>query len=58
MIGERARQEVLARLLALNHERYADEVGRGLHERTESRRSRDDKQEAAESLFPDEGKDE
>lgn len=28
-----ARQEVLDRLLELNHERYADEVARGLHDR-------------------------
>jgi hypothetical protein len=53
-ISERARQEVLARLLALNHERYADEVHRGLHEGTESRWSRDDEDESAESLFADE----
>ncbi len=30
-ISEKARVEVLARLLKLNHERYADEVARGLH---------------------------
>jgi hypothetical protein len=54
-ISERARQEALARLLSLNHERYADEVHRGLHERTESRWSRDEEAEAAESFFTDEG---
>jgi hypothetical protein len=53
-ISARARQEVLARLLTLNHERYADEVRRGLHERTESRWSRDNEEEAAENLFTDE----
>lgn len=31
-ISEDARREVLARLLRLNHERYADEVKRGLHD--------------------------
>jgi hypothetical protein len=32
-ISERARREVLARLLKLNHERYAEEVKQGLHEK-------------------------
>ncbi|MFO8074054.1 MAG: type IIL restriction-modification enzyme MmeI, partial [Polyangia bacterium] len=32
-ISERARQEVLRRLLALNHERYAEEVAQGLHDK-------------------------
>jgi hypothetical protein len=31
-ISEAARREVLARLLTLNHERYAEEVKQGLHE--------------------------
>lgn len=31
-ISESARREVLARLLKLNHERYAEEVAQGLHE--------------------------
>jgi hypothetical protein len=30
-IGEAAGREVLARLLKLNHERYAEEVEQGLH---------------------------
>jgi hypothetical protein len=30
-ISERARREVLQRLLKLNHERYAEEVRQGLH---------------------------
>lgn len=30
-ISDPARREVLARLLKLNHERYAEEVARGLH---------------------------
>jgi hypothetical protein len=32
-ISEAARREVLARLLKLNHERYAEEVRQGLHEK-------------------------
>ena len=32
-ISESARREVLARLLKLNHERYAEEVAEGLHEK-------------------------
>ena len=32
-IREAARREVLGRLLALNHERYAAEVAAGLHEK-------------------------
>lgn len=32
-ISEAARREVLGRLLKLNHERYAEEVAQGLHEK-------------------------
>ena len=32
-ISEAARREVLARLLKLNHERYAEEVKQGLHKK-------------------------
>src|SRR5206468_12743585 len=32
-ISESARREVLARLLKLNHERYAEEVKQGLHDK-------------------------
>lgn len=32
-INEAARREVLDRLLALNHERYAEEVKQGLHDK-------------------------
>jgi len=35
-ISESARREVLARLLKLNHERYAEEVRQGLHEKKKS----------------------
>jgi hypothetical protein len=36
-IGPMARTEVLDRLLELNHERYSDEVRRGLHDRPSAR---------------------
>jgi hypothetical protein len=32
-ISESSRREVLARLLKLNHERYAEEVAQGLHDK-------------------------
>jgi hypothetical protein len=38
-ISDQARREVLARLLKLNHERYAEEVRQGLHEK-KSRKAR------------------
>jgi hypothetical protein len=36
-ISEAARREVLARLLKLNHERYAEEVKQGLHEKKKAK---------------------
>jgi hypothetical protein len=39
-ISEPARREVLARLLKLNHERYAEEVRQGLHEKKKPRNTR------------------
>ena len=39
-ISEAARREVLTRLLQLNHERYAEEVRQGLHEKKQKRGSR------------------
>jgi hypothetical protein len=36
-ISEPARREVLARLLKLNHERYAEEVAQGLHDKKKSK---------------------
>ncbi len=39
-ISEPARREVLARLLQLNHERYAEEVRQGLHEKQKLRNTR------------------
>ena len=38
-ISEPARREVLQRLLKLNHERYAQEVEQGLHEKKKSRKT-------------------
>jgi hypothetical protein len=39
-ISEPARREVLARLLKLNHERYAEEVKQGLHEKKKPKPSK------------------
>ena len=39
-ISEPARREVLARLLKLNHERYAEEVAKGLHDKKKPRNTR------------------
>jgi hypothetical protein len=39
-ISEAARREVLGRLLKLNHERYAEEVAKGLHEKKKPRKTR------------------
>jgi hypothetical protein len=39
-ISEAARREVLTRLLQLNHERYAEEVRQGLHEKKAKKRTR------------------
>jgi len=36
-ISELARREVLARLLKLNHERYAEEVAQGLHDKSKGK---------------------
>lgn len=38
-ISEKARREVLDRLLKLNHERYAEEIAQGLHEKKKPKRS-------------------
>jgi len=64
-ISESARREVLARLLKLNHERYAEEVAQGLHEkkgrgaRSEGRgkRTRATKSDQGASLFGGEADD-
>ncbi len=39
-ICETARREVLGRLLKLNHERYAEEVQQGLHDKKRPRNTR------------------
>jgi hypothetical protein len=48
-ISEPARREVLARLLQLNHERYAEEVAQGLHEKKKPRNTRNTRKKAEES---------
>jgi hypothetical protein len=51
-ISEPARREVLARLLKLNHERYAEEVRQGLHEAKKGTRTKGrKKQETSGGLF-------
>jgi hypothetical protein len=50
-ISEPARREVLARLLKLNHERYADEVKQGLHEKKGSGKSKKKKSDDLSCLF-------
>jgi hypothetical protein len=39
-ISEAARREIFGRLLKLNHERYAEEVARGLHEKKKPKTTR------------------
>src|SRR5207237_2454207 len=46
-ISESARREVLARLLKLNHERYAEEVKQGLHEKKKPKTTKGKKKAAA-----------
>jgi hypothetical protein len=58
-INEPARREVLARLLKLNHERYAEEVKQGLHEKkkpkaTKGKKQPKSKSNAGPSLFQNE----
>jgi hypothetical protein len=36
-VSEAARRELLSRLLALNHQRYAEEVAAGLHEKDKTK---------------------
>ncbi|MGH8500004.1 MAG: hypothetical protein ACRERV_14540, partial [Methylococcales bacterium] len=43
-ISEAARVEVLDRLLALNHHRYAEEVAAGLHEKGKKKKKNQPKQ--------------
>jgi hypothetical protein len=51
-VSETARREVLARLLKLNHERYADEVRQGLHEAKKGTKTKGrKKQETTGELF-------
>jgi hypothetical protein len=58
-ISEPARREVLSRLLKLNHERYAEEVKQGLHEKkkpkaTKGKKQPKSKSHAGPSLFQNE----
>ena len=39
-ICEEAREEIVDRILELNHERYADEVARGLHAKKRAKSKR------------------
>ena len=49
-ISEEARREVLGRLLKLNHERYAEEVAMGLHEKG-TKKGKDGVEEQGELVF-------
>ena len=58
-ISEPARRGVLARLLRLNHERYAEEVAQGLHDKKKpksklGRKGAKAKTQAEPSFFPEE----
>ena len=50
-IGPWAQREILDRLLELNHERYAEEVAKGLHDKKKARTTRAPKKSDAEGLF-------
>jgi hypothetical protein len=50
-IGPWAQREILDRLLELNHERYEDEVKRGLHDKKKARTARASRKSDAEGLF-------
>ena len=50
-IGPGAQREILDRLLELNHERYAEEVAKGLHDKKKARTARAPKKPDAEGLF-------
>jgi hypothetical protein len=51
-IAEPARREVLKRLLALNHERYAEEVAKGLHDKKKGGGKRGKKKAAPSAPLP------
>jgi hypothetical protein len=58
-ISEAARREVLGRLLKLNHERYAEEVAKGLHEKKKPKAMKGKKKtepaDSGRSLFGEDG---
>ena len=53
-LSEPARREVLARLLKLNHERYAEEVKQGLHDKKKGTTKKTTAKKARPTLFGDE----
>ena len=53
-ISETARREVLDRLLLLNHERYAEEVAQGLHDKGKKKGKTGSKKSAKQKPAPDE----
>jgi len=50
-ISEEARREVLQRLLKLNHERYAEEVAQGLHDKNKKNKTKKKIDSKQEDLF-------
>ena len=50
-IGPWAQREILDHLLELNHERYAEEVAKGMHDKKKARTTRAPKKSDAEGLF-------
>jgi hypothetical protein len=50
-IGPVVRQEILDRLLELNHERYAAEVAAGLHDKRSKSRKRSVQEHGGDALF-------
>jgi hypothetical protein len=51
-ISEAARREVLGRLLTLNHQRYAEEVAKGLHEKKKPKTTRTSAKKAPSASEP------
>jgi hypothetical protein len=50
-IGPLVRQEILDRLLELNHERYAAEVAAGLHDKRTRSKKRSGQEQGGDALF-------
>ena len=49
-ISEKARQEVLKRLLALNHKIYAEEVAAGLHDKKKGKKAKAEEDAGSEAV--------